>query len=150
MRTKICIILISIVSLIFLTANFNFAQEQLTPETAQTPSEPEVQWLWGEVVSVDTQNKIILVKYFDYESDIEKEITINVNDKTTYENVQSIDEIKPKDTVSIDYLVSLEGKSIAKNISVEKAEGSEVPQEETTPEQLPVEGNTEPVPQVTE
>jgi uncharacterized Zn finger protein len=63
-----------------------------------------------------------LVKYLDYDADQEKEMAINVDEKTIYENVKSIDEIKPQDTVSIDYIVSPEGKNIAKNISIEKIE----------------------------
>jgi len=89
-------------------------------ESQQTPivAEPEVQWLWGEVVSVDTNAKQMTVKYLDYETDTEKEMNIKADDKTTYENVKSLDEIKVQDTLSIDYIVA-DGKNIAKNISVE-------------------------------
>jgi hypothetical protein len=148
------------ISFIFLAMSFIFAQEELTPEKTEetekpqetvTSSAPQVQWLWGEVVSVDAQNKAISVKYFDYDNDIEKEISIGIDDKTTYENAKSIDEIKPQDSVSIDYTVTPEGKGIAKNISVEKFEGSGASGEEVIPGQLTPEGsNTESVPQPTE
>lgn len=114
-----------------------------TPEQAvqvkpaqETATESEIQWVWGEVVSTDIQNKTIAVKYFDYDSDSEKETKIAVDDKTNYENVKSIEEIKPKDTLSIDYIAGPEGKLIAKNISVEKAEGVQapLPEETTIPE----------------
>lgn len=138
MKREINLILIVGFTLIFLNAGLSFAQEQTTQ--AQTlATEPEVQWLWGEVISVDSQNQTIMVKYFDYEKGIDKEISINVDDKTIYENVKSIDEIKPSDAVSVDYIVSPEGKNIAKDISVEKPEGEQVLQEETTekPKSMP-------------
>jgi hypothetical protein len=121
--------------LIFLLMLFNasvFSQEeQKLPEENQVQiqseipqpelKEPQTQWIWGEVISVDTATAQILVKYLDYETDSEKEITVYAESKTTYENVAALTEIKPKDTVSIDYTTS-DGKNIAKNISVEKLE----------------------------
>jgi len=93
-------------------------------ESQQAPiaTGPEVQWLWGEVVSVDTAAKQITVKYLDYETDTEKEINIAVDDKTTYENVASLGQIKAQDTLSIDYVVRDTG-NIARNISVETNTG---------------------------
>ncbi|MDP3731414.1 MAG: hypothetical protein Q8R31_00065, partial [Candidatus Omnitrophota bacterium] len=118
-------------------AGIVFSQEQAAekPLAQEVPSEPETQWVWGDVVSVDTAAKKILVKYLDYETDTEKEININVDDKTTYENVKSIDEIKPQDTLSVDYMVSPDGSNIARNISVEKPEGTEALPEETPKEE---------------
>lgn len=103
---------------------------QDTPAATQqqavtTVAEPEVEWLWGEVVSLDTNTKEMVVKYLDYETDTEKEINIGIDEKTTYENMKSPDEIKAQDTVSIDYIAAVDGKNIAKNISVEKNEGAE-------------------------
>lgn len=105
-------------------------------------TEPETLWLWGEVVSVDTQNKTLAVKYLDFETDQEKEMSVNVDEKTIYENIKTLDEIKPKDNVSIDYIISPDGKNIAKNIVVEKSEETvePVPAEEIPPEK------TEPLP----
>jgi len=151
MKIKSGLILGIVVCLIFISARTIFSQEPteqggpgIVPETQ---NEPEVQWVWGEVFSLDAQNKTFVVKYLDYEADQEKEITINVDDKTTYENIKSIDEIKPKDALSIDYIVTPEGKNIAKNISLEKPEATPMPQAgetETTPE------NLQPVPAVEE
>ena len=56
----------------------------------------------------------------------EKEIKLVADDKTTYENVQSIGDIKEKSTVSVDYIALPEGKNVAKNISLEKAESAAV------------------------
>lgn len=129
------------VSFILISAGLIFSQEP-APEEKTAPesqSEPEILWLWGEAVSADAANKTIAVKYLDYETDEEKELTINADDKTTYENINSIGEIKPSDTVSIDYIVNPDGKNIAKNISVEKPEAALAPQQgaaETTPEDL--------------
>ena len=133
---KYLVLILIAASLILLNAGLSLAQEGVTATQAPTveqilaPSEPEIQWLWGEVTSVDITNKTLLVKYLDYETDSEKEMTTNIDDKTTYENVKAIDEIKPLDTVSIDYIVNSEGNNIAKNISVEKPEGNIEIQEE--------------------
>lgn len=110
-----------------------FAQESETQAIPAAP-ESEVQWLWGEVVSVDTLTKQMIVKYLDYETDTEKEISININDKTNFENAKSLDEIKAQDTVSVDYITNPEGKNIAKNISVEKNEGIQIMPEESKEE----------------
>lgn len=126
MKRKTGLILVIAASLIFIGANLIFSQESTEQGGAvpETQSEPETQWVWGEVNTLDTQNKMIVVKYLDYETDQEKEISINTDDKTTYENIKSLDEIRPKDTVSVDYIVSPDGKNIARNISVEKPEAA--------------------------
>ena len=102
------------------------------PITTEVREGSGTQWVWGEVVSLDTENKTILVKYLDYETDQEKEISKGVSDKTTYENIKSLDEIKPQDSVSIDYSVSPENMNIATNISLEKAESQPLPPESKT------------------
>lgn len=139
MKQKIGSVLGIITFLILIGATSLFSQEAVVPEEAalekaiaETQMESETQWLWGEVISVDIQKNELLIKYLDYETDQEKEVTITVDDETTYENIKALLEIKPQDTVSVDYIVSPEGKNIAKNISVEKPEtigpeGTEVP-----------------------
>ena len=39
-----------------------------------------------------------------------------------------MDEIKPNDTVSVDYVVSPDGKNLAKNISLERPDTQPAPQ----------------------
>jgi hypothetical protein len=143
MRLSKILVLGIIVSLIFISQGLVIGEEAVEKGGAipETEIEPETQWVWGEAISVDTQNKTILVKYFDYETGQEKEININVDDKTTYENINSMDEIEPKDNLSIDYITMQEGKNIATNISLEKPEAEPVlepenlpPVEETLPE----------------
>ena len=131
-------IAMSIISLLFLSGTFCFAQEPQLQEPAlgEKFTEPEVQWTLGTVVSVDLENKTLLVKYLDYETDSEKEINITVNDKTTLENVHSLEEIKPEDTVSIDYMVNADGKNIAKNIGLERLEESEPAQQSQATEEV--------------
>ena len=126
MKIKMILVLGIMFSFILISTGLIFSQEQAAekPPAQEVPSEPETQWIWGEVVSVDTASRKILVKYLDYETDAEKEINIDVDDKTTYENVKSVDEIKPQDTLSIDYIINPDGRNIAKDISVEKPEGA--------------------------
>jgi hypothetical protein len=134
MRNKIILVLGLGVSLILTNAILAFSQEQTASEPAvsEARTESETQWLWGEVVSVDILKNELVVKYLDYETDQEKEMTIAIDSKTTYENVKSAGDIKQLDTVSIDYIVSPEGKNLAKKISIEKPEELETPQQETS------------------
>ncbi len=166
MRARIALITVITASLVFIGAKMVFSEDAAPEQNAQpqetqgeviqggavpeTKTEPETQWVWGEVVTVDLANKTVFVKYLDYESDQEKEMAITVGDNTTFENVKSIDELKPKDTVSIDY-VSQDGKNVAKNISVEKPETQAAPQVQTpaqtkTPSQMetPPQAQTQP------
>ncbi len=122
MKQKIGLVLGIIFFLILIGATPLFSQEAAV-------TEPEAQWLWGEVISADIQKNELLVKCLDYETDQEKEVAIAVDDQTTYENIKALLEIKPQDTVSVDYIVNPEGKNIAKNISVEKPQAEPVSQE---------------------
>lgn len=136
MKIKINLVLGLISSFILISTAIVFSQETVEKPAAQEMLlEPETQWIWGDVVSVDTTAQKILVKYLDYETDTEKEINIDVDDKTNYENVKSVDEIKPQDILSIDYIINPDGRNIAKNISVERPEGAETLPQEGTPEE---------------
>lgn len=137
MIRRLSFILGIILALILISGVSVFSQE---PTATNTEAEPETQWLWGEVSSVDVQKKEILLKYLDYETDQEKEITIAVDEKTTFENAKSLEDIEPQDDLSIDYTVTSDGKNIAKNISLEKPETEEAlpaPQEPAPQESAP-------------
>ncbi len=139
------VVLALTVLLVLIGSNIVFSQEQDTqgqpvpasPIAPVSPAAPvvtaaEAQWVWGEIVSVDAAKNEFTIKYLDYETDQEKEMVLAADNKTAYENAQSLADIQPKDTLSIDYIVTADGKNIAKNISVEKAEA--VPEPEQGPE----------------
>jgi len=109
----------------------SFAAEDLLLEDSVS-SGADLLWIWGEVALVDIASKQLSIRYLDYETDLEKEMVVAVDAKTVFENVASLEEIKPLDTASIDYVVSPEGKNLAKMISIEK------PQDiyESTPQDL--------------
>jgi len=94
-------------------------------------AEPDTQWVWGEVVSVDTSGKLLTVKYLDYDTDTDREIVLEINDKTTFENTGSLAELKQGDNVGVDYMASGDGKNIASNIAIENPVNSEVPAQPT-------------------
>lgn len=119
-----------------------FAQEKKAPaQTDSSAAEPDILWLWGEVAAVDADRGVITVKYLDYETDTEKEAAIYADEKTTYENVSSIADIKAKDIVSVDYVTGAQGSNVARNISVEKPEEiqpvAESPAAEEAPKAVP-------------
>jgi len=162
MKARTVFIMVIMASIIFISSKIAFSEDAAPAQTMQpvetksdaiqggavpaqaTTQEPETQWVWGEVVTVDLANKTVFVKYLDYELDQEKEMAITAGDNTTFENVKSIDELKPKDTVSIDY-VSQDGKNVAKNISVEKPEAQAAPQTQTPAQmETPPQAQTQP------
>ena len=88
----------------------------------------DTQWAWGEVTNIDSQAKTVTIKYLDYEADQEKDLILVIDDKTTFENIKGLDELKIKDTLSIDYTTGPDNRNIAKNISLEKTDAlSDVP-----------------------
>lgn len=80
----------------------------------------DLQWIWGSITNLDNQAKTFTVKYFDYETDQEKELVLSVDEKTTFENMNGLDELKVEDTLSVDYSLDADNKNIAKNVSLEK------------------------------
>lgn len=91
-----------------------------------SPEENDIQWVWGEVSGVDEAAGTITLKYLDYETDQEKEMPLSVDEETSFENIGGLSEIKFKDTLSIDYMVTADGKNVAKNIGVESPDSSSV------------------------
>jgi len=128
MKLKIAGVLII---LTLVGAGLALSEDQVTePQNAATAapqdnSEASMQWVWGEVTAVDAVGKTLTLKYLDYETDQEKEITIAVDDLATFENVKSLGEIQVKDNLSIDYTPK-DGSNIAKSISLEKTESAPV------------------------
>jgi len=124
-KKTLSVLAISIFSVFSLVA-LALAEETTTAPASTQAADPalpavrsDTQWVWGEVTSTDIQAKSLTLKYLDYEADQEKNIVLTVDDNTAYENIKSIDEIKEKDVLSVDYLI-VDGKNIAKNISLEK------------------------------
>ena len=130
MKCKVLSMTTIVCAFIFIAAGY--AQEKAAPGEPVAPaaSEPDIQWLWGEVTGVSDSS--ITVKTLDYETDNEKEVTLLVDEKTAYENVKGVSEIKAQDTVSIDYIVTPDGKNHSRNVSVEKPEPA-APAEQAAP-----------------
>jgi len=114
-----------------------FAAEDVMLEE-ESASEANLLWIWGEVASVDLSKNQIAVRYLDYETDMEKEMLVAVDAKTIYENAVSLEEIKPLDSVSIDYILGADGQNLAKAVSVEKPQDiyEEKPQDLNPPAAL--------------
>lgn len=111
---------------LFIGLGLALAQDGDGMETVnQELKDLDVQWLSGEVANIDLKNNTIFVKYLDYEDNQWKEISMSVDSGTTYENIKSLDEIKPEDFLSIDYVTAPDGKNLAKNIGLDKAKESQ-------------------------
>lgn len=114
MKRKIVLILVTAVFLTLSLPIVSFCQEQA--------AESEIQWIWGEAISIDIPKNELLIQYLDYDTDEDRQISISVDDKTSFENASSLLDIKPHEVVIVDFLAYPDGKNIAKNINVEKPE----------------------------
>ncbi len=94
-------------------------------EAAAVSKPVSTEWIYGEVNSVDIAGKFLTLTYLDYDTDIEKQSTVYCAENTVFENVKSLEEIKPQDMVSVDYVVGADGRNSAVSISVEKPESAE-------------------------
>jgi len=103
------------------------SQEVVAPmEEAVAPAaEKTTEWVWGEVVSVDKENKELVIKHLDYDTYEEVQTALKLDDKTLLENVTDLGEIQPRDHVTVDYKAD-KGSNIAGLIVIEKSK-------ETTP-----------------
>jgi hypothetical protein len=126
---------VSISMPLFLACAAETSAESGNPVISQSqPSaqeESDTQWAWGEVLDIDGAEKTVTLRYLDYETDQEKDIVISVDANTSFENIAGFDEIKPKDTLSIDYLPGPDGRNTAKNISFENPDASSAVPEQT-------------------
>ncbi len=103
-----------------------FAQGEEEVKTLnQEPQVLDLKWVLGEVMNIDLENKVISVKYLDYEDGEEKNISLLTGPDTTFENIKSLEEIKPQDYLSFDYILTQDGKNLAKVISLDKPKATE-------------------------
>lgn len=130
MNLKKVVVLSGLAIVMMATTQIVFAEEAAVAPADSTvitsnqqitsQKEGDMQWAWGEVTNLDNQAKTVTLKYLDYETDQEKDLVLVVDEKTTFENIKDFNELKLKDTLSIDYMIGVDNKNIAKNISFEK------------------------------
>lgn len=125
MKAKLSVLTLAGVMAVSL-ASAAYAQEKPEIPVQDVPSvsssqEENISWVWGEVKSVDPALSTATVIYMDYQTDEEKDLVLEVNTQTKFEGVEGLGSLKAGDTAGIDYSV-IDGKNIAKNISVEKIE----------------------------
>lgn len=120
------VVAVLVLAILFIFSGVSFSEEVAieSDQSSEKPEfvEPEINWMWGEVVSVDNNSGQIEIKYIDYDTEIEKTETIHTSADTTYENVSGLAQIKSDDTISIDYSISDDNSIIAKHIAIEKLE----------------------------
>ena len=137
MKLRISLITMALIFMALVVTGISFAEDADIVHGGAYPQEKnefQMQWAWGEVTAVDPASGTLAVKYFDYDAGQDKELNVTVDEKTSYENISKIDDLKPGQNVSVDYSVLAEGKNIARNISLEKVEDAGTPTktEETT------------------
>jgi hypothetical protein len=132
-------LVIFLAALLVLAGNY-FAFGQEPPSQAQAPvavkaevtPEPEAEFIpAGEVVSVDPAKNEVVVKHLDFNTDQEQETRICADEKTVFENIKSLAQVKPKDALTIDYIVDAQGRNLATNITLEPPEAMPVSEEKS-------------------
>ena len=73
----------------------------------------QVSWIWGKVISINREEKVIQVEYIDPSSEqlLNKQEYFYISPKTYFKDVKNLDELKEGDYVGIDYI-----KENSKNI----------------------------------
>lgn len=105
-------------------------QEENLEAAADSSARRQLEWAWGEVVSIDYQKGEFNIVYLNEETFEEKTLLMATDAQTVYENAQSLLDIKPMDSVSIDYTITEEGVNLAMKVAVEKAQDEALPQAE--------------------
>ncbi len=97
------------------------AAEEAKTEAVEEADQTGVEWeySYGSVVSVAPDK--IVVKEYDYDKDVEVEVTYLIESDIELQNVTSIDQIKAGDDIDL-YFDSKDDKKIARIISVESPE----------------------------
>ena len=98
------------------------------PGISLAQEEEEMEYSWGAVSSVSS-NQIVITEY-DYDSEEGADVTYAVDPNAELKNVDSLKDIAVGDNVDIEYVVR-NGKKVAKIITVEKSSS----EEEYTPSQ---------------
>jgi Cu/Ag efflux protein CusF len=95
--------------------------EAETPATPAPPMDREMEWIWGEVVGVDGATKEVTIKHLDYDTYEEAKTILSLDEKTAYENVEGLAQIKAGDHVTADYY-KLGSRNVVELLVLEKDE----------------------------
>jgi hypothetical protein len=97
------------------------------PVNSSAQDDVESFYSYGEVLSVMQDQ--VMIREFDYATGEEKDAVYFISSATTFDMVESVDQIKPGDLVDVEFVVSEDGRNIAREIFVDNIEDYE--QEET-------------------
>ena len=100
----------------------------LTPINSVAQEEDQFFYSYGEVLSVAQDQ--IMVREFDYATGEEKDVVYYISADTILDSVESVDQIKPSDLVDVEFMVSEDGKNIAREILADRIEDYEEIDEE--------------------
>jgi hypothetical protein len=93
------------------------------PANSSAEASEDSFYSYGEVLSV-TQDQI-MVREFDYATGEEKDAVYYISAGTTFDVVESADQIRPGDLIDVEFIVSPDGRNIAKEVFVDSIEDYE-------------------------
>ena len=96
---------------VIVTFGTTFAQEE----------EEYPEFNYGTVVKIDPSRKEIVVSEYDFENDVEGNVTYSIAPDAEFDGVDSIQDIKNGDEIGIEY-IDKGGRRIAKFISIYREE----------------------------
>ncbi|MDD5504049.1 MAG: hypothetical protein PHV77_01900 [Candidatus Omnitrophica bacterium] len=107
-----------------ITVTFCFCVGYLHAQTENTPApaveEAQSFYAYGEVLSVSPEQ--ILIREFDYATGEDQEVAYYINEQTSFDSVESVQQITPGNLVDIEFIVLEGGKNVAKDIFVDRVE----------------------------
>ena len=99
------------------------------PQAEVEEAEPEdIQEAYGEVVSTNMISGSIVISEYDYERDRDVNKTYKIDKAATYENVESLAEIKPGDWIALTLKPQKGGADLATSVYVERYDFEEEPE----------------------
>ena len=93
------------------------------PANSAAQDSEDLLYSYGEVLSV-TQDQV-MVREFDYATGEEKDVVYYISASTTFDTVESADQVKPGDLIDVEFILSPDGRNIAKEIFVDSIEDYE-------------------------
>jgi hypothetical protein len=95
----------------------------LMPANSVAQDDVESFYSYGEVLSVMQDQ--VMIREFDYATGEEKDVVYFISSATTFDMIESADQIKPGDLIDVEFVVSEDGRNIASEIFVDNIEDFE-------------------------
>jgi len=105
---------------IFTTISVSASNDRSPPSAER--GQPEVLFVYGEVVAIDGIWNSVTIRHFDYTVLKNDDLEIALKETTEWENVPGMRQLNIGDWAGVTYVIQPNGNRMAESISVEKTE----------------------------